>query len=763
MTAAELQAIVTVDEAPMQRGLSGMLSSINSWGGKAGKAFAVLGAAGGGLFAAGVASGMSAQDLAAGLQAELGVSAEKAGEYGELAGRLYAQNYGASLDDVGTAVSSVVSSIDGMREASSAAVEDMTAKALTVADVFEIDVARAAQIAGQAVSQGLASDAGQAMDLMTASMQQMPAAIREDLLDAVDEYGGILAGMGITGEAAFGLLVQGAEKGAFGVDKTGDALKELSIRATDMSAGTVAAYEAMGLSAEDMTAQMLAGGDQGAAAFDQIVDGLRGIQTPADQAAAAIALFGTPVEDLGVTDIPAFLETLDQGADALGDFEGATDRAGDALANTASGNLASFWRSLQAGTIGVLGGAVIPAVTQLATLLNQNLGPALALAGEVARAAGDYLQAFGGWVGDNEKPIRIVAGVIGAVYLPLLIAMGVQSLVSGARVAAGWALGAVAAVASSAVQSVAIAVAVAGWILMGAQAMLGAARIAAAWFIALGPIGWVIAAVIGLVALIALNFEAIKGWIGGAWDWVSAKTAAAWALITSGVAGGITSAVGFVASLPGRAVGALASLGSMIGGVVRGAMTGAYNLVVNKGGEIIGWLVGLPGRIVAAVGSRFGDAGRSLLQGFIDGMKNAAGIIEGIAGNVWDAIKGLLNGAIGKLNDALNFDIGIPGPDIRVRLGNIPMLATGGRATGGMLAVIGEGKEPETVLPDSVLRGLLERTHAAGQRQSAQRDGRAVEAHFHGTHEASARELVNELAHAVQVGRYGGVYGGLAG
>ena len=48
----------------------------------------------------------------------------------------------------------------------------------------------------------------------------------------------------------------------------------------------------------------------------------------------------------------------------------------------------------------------------------------------------------------------------------------------------------------------------------------------------------------------------------------------------------------------------------------------------------------------------------------------------------------------------------------------LPQLATGGRATRGTLAVIGEGAEPESVLPDSVLRGLLERANRAGQEQS---------------------------------------------
>jgi len=98
----------------------------------------------------------------------------------------------------------------------------------------------------------------------------------------------------------------------------------------------------------------------------------------------------------------------------------------------------------------------------------------------------------------------------------------------------------------------------------------------------------------------------------------------------------------------------------------------------------------------------------------VDGLKNAGGVVSDIAGNVWNAVRGLLNSAIGKINSALNFSIPIPGPNIQVRAGQIPTLATGGRATGATLALIGEGREPETVLPDSMLRGLLERNAGGG-------------------------------------------------
>lgn len=66
-----------------------------------------------------------------------------------------------------------------------------------------------------------------------------------------------------------------------------------------------------------------------------------------------------------------------------------------------------------------------------------------------------------------------------------------------------------------------IAVKTAQWALLGAKALLHAARVAAAWFIAMGPIGWVIAVVIGLVALIIANWDKVKKWTLETWNKVS--------------------------------------------------------------------------------------------------------------------------------------------------------------------------------------------------------------------------------------------------
>lgn len=227
------------------------------------------------------------------------------------------------------------------------------------------------------------------------------------------------------------------------------------------------------------------------------------------------------------------------------------------------------------------------------------------------------------------------------------------------------------------------------------------------------PIGIAIVAIAALIAIVVIAwkksdgfkaavigaFNGIKTGIGNAVNWVLGFLKAKWPWI-----------IGILTGPVGLAVVAIAK---------------NWTKIKSGASSVVDWIKGIPGKI-GKLGSKFGAAGKELLQSFIDGMKNAAGIIEGIAGNVWNAVKGLINGAIAKINDALEFEIDIPGPNVHVNLPDIPQLATGGRATSATLAVIGEGREPESVLPDSVLRGLLEKAHAAGAAQGGGGNGRGA-------------------------------------
>jgi phage-related protein len=343
-----------------------------------------------GGFAVALTSALDAQDASSKLAAQLGLTAEESGRFGKIAGDLFANNYGASIAEVNDAIGAVVSSIEGMREASDTEINAMTADVLNLAAAFELDVARSAQIAGQIVKSGLVDNAKQGLDLLTVSLQKLPAAVREDLLDALDEYGPFLSQIGIKGEQAFSLLVASSEKGAFGLDKTGDALKEFTLLATDMSTNTKAAYDTLGISQEKATAALLKGGADGAKAFDQIVTGLLSIKDPVKQSQAALALFGTPLEDLNLGEIPQFLQSLKGVEGGLGDVEDATKRMGDTLNASASKRIETFKRQFMAAFIEQSAKA-IPYIEKVLTFLERYkavIGPLVATLGAFAIAIG---------------------------------------------------------------------------------------------------------------------------------------------------------------------------------------------------------------------------------------------------------------------------------------------------------------------------------------------------------------------------------------
>ncbi|MDI3331405.1 MAG: peptidoglycan DD-metalloendopeptidase family protein [Micrococcus sp.] len=281
------------------------------------------------------------------MNAALAATPAQAERYGAVAGSLYASGYGESMEDITTSVDAVVSSMAGMRDASEADISRITEKALAMSDVFGTDVAEATTTAGALMKNGLAADADEAMDLMVGAMNKIPAGLRGEVMPVVDEYAKSFSALGIDGETAMGMIVASSADGAIGMDKMGDSLKEFTIRATDMSKSTSGVYELLGLDMQDMTNQLLAGGDVAEGAMAQIVHGLQGIEDPGEQAAAAIALFGTPLEDLSVDQIPNFLGMVDPMGDAFGSMEGSAGQLTDTLNDNLATSLETTKRQFQ--------------------------------------------------------------------------------------------------------------------------------------------------------------------------------------------------------------------------------------------------------------------------------------------------------------------------------------------------------------------------------------------------------------------------------
>ena len=699
LRAAELMAMYQVDESELD----------NSLGSLPGKVAKIAGIIGGGMaLGSALSESMDIQAGQAKLTAQLGLTSQESAQAGKMAGQLYAQNYGDSLDQVNDAVAAVYNNIGYSLD--DADFSGITKKVLDLASTFDVDLGGATAAIGQLMKTGLAKDANEALDIVTRGFQ-LGNDKAGDWLDTLNEYGVQFQKLGIDGATATNLISQGLIAGARDSDLVADAIKEFSIRAVDGSQTTAQGFEAIGLNAQTMAERIGAGGTTARDALAQTLDKLRAMTDPVQRAQAATALFGTQAEDLG-----SALFTLNP--KPLNDVAGAADRMDQTIGSTASGNLQTFLRTAQQLAVNVLGQYLIPAITTVAAFLSSTLGPAVTtVGGWISGTLVPALKSAAEWVDANRTPIQIVAALILAVFLPALIAMGVQSTISAAMSIAAWVAQKASAIGSVAVQSaqivamiaryvalgvaataqaavvgaawvgaqirtvaslvvmaagfvaqgavmVASAVAtaasvVAGWVVMGTQSLIQAARMAAAWVIAMGPVGWIIALVVGLVALIVANWDTVVGWTKAAWNWVVGIIGGAWDWIKSAVSSAVDFVLGIIGwfgELPGK-------IATWFGGVKDAAL--------NKLGELISWLGGLPGRILGAIGD-FGamllNAGKDLLTGLWNGIKGAAAWL-------WDKIKDFFGSLLpGWVKDML----GISSPSkVFAELGKYTMLGFG--------------------------------------------------------------------------------------
>ncbi|WP_432247715.1 phage tail tape measure protein [Streptomyces sanyensis] len=585
---------------------------------------------------AGVMASLDMEAAGDKLAAQLGLTPEESARMGEVSGSLYADGYSDSLEVVNDAVGAVTSSIKGMADASAADLEAASAAALNFAKTFDMDVAQSVQYVGTLINSGLAADATEGFDLITAASQRVPAHLREDVLEAANEYGQFFQTLGYDGESAFALLVDASAKGMYGIDKAGDAIKEFTVLSTDMSESSQDAYETIGLDAEDMANAILAGGDKAQGATQKIIDGLLGIRDPATQANTAIALFGSPLEDLNVADIPAFLKSLKGASGAMDDFAGASERSGDALNDNASVALQRFKNQVMLD-LAAAGGA-------FAQFAIDNESAMRPLAYGLAGLAALVLTVKGAMIVYSAVSTVVTAAhtVMSASAWTVMAnwsRMMALGLMAYARIAASAALSAATTAASwmgSALVSIgtwvaavvrAALVAVAQFALMAARAVIWAATMAAQWLIAMGPIGWIIAAVIGLVALIIANWDTITEWTGKAWDWVWNKISGIgqqilgfimnlpivrwfiqhWDRIKTGTVNKVVGLISYVRGLPHRIGSAIGNLGSLLYGKGRDVVMGLWNGIKGMGSWLAGTLSSwarnlIPGPIARALG-----------------------------------------------------------------------------------------------------------------------------------------------------------------
>ena len=368
-----------------------------------GKLGLLTGAAGIGSIGAAFATGMDITQATDKMSRQLGLTGDAAKAASAEVRDVMKSGIAGGVDEATGAIGALTSQFDNLGQNGEQTAGELADNFIAFSNTFGTSIEEATQTAGQLIQNGLASDVEEAADLMTAAMQKVPQAMQGELPEIINEYGTNFRALGFDGEEAFGLLVNAADKGKWALDKTGDSLKEFTIRGSDMSATSVAAFEKVGLNAEEMASKIAAGGEGAKDALKQTADGLLQIEDPAERANAAIALFGTPLEDLSVDQIPDFLESLSQGTDAMGDAEGASQ------------DLANAWKDSLEGR------------------MNKLKGTAQALAGAGFVKLWDAIEPIAKWASENADwlgPIATGLGIFAGAVTAASVALGIFNAVA---------------------------------------------------------------------------------------------------------------------------------------------------------------------------------------------------------------------------------------------------------------------------------------------------------------------------------------------
>lgn len=591
---------------------------------------------------------------------------------------VYAANYGDSVADVGDAVAMVNRNMANLDQNGLTAA---TEGALALRDAFEYDVAESTR-AAEAIRKNFGSSAEEAFSLIAAGAQN-GLDYSGELIDTINEYSSQFAKLGFDADGMFNILQAGADGTAWNLDKVGDAIKEFSIRAIDGSDSTVEAFTSLGYNAENIMATFAAGGEGANKAFFDVINTLMAVDDQVERDALGVALFGTMWEDLGTE----AMEAMAGASQAAYDTEGALEKINQVKYNDLDSAIQGIGRQMEV--------ALLPAADAVYQSLMDSM-PEITEAMEevspvIAEIAGDFADWAGGAISDGlpvlVDGIRDFANWAGKAYekaKPFLSFLwehkGTVLAVAAALRVLGPAIGAV-TTAMNAFKT-------AKTFMPLLQSSGKIAQVTAAFqrfgSILTGPLG-IIIAVAGAIALLYKNWDTVKAWLVNFGNTVNQI----WTNFSNMV---------------GNAIAAIGQKFPMLGAYLQGWWESIQAAVDN--------VKAIFQNIIDFISNVFSGNWSAAWQNIVNIFGNLFGMIVNLAKAPINGVISAINWVISKIN-SISVTIpdwvpGVGGKTLGFNIPTIPQLAEGGVATSPTLAEIGEGGEPEAVMPLSKLAALLD-------------------------------------------------------
>ena len=591
---------------------------------------------------------------------------------------VYAANYGDSVADVGDAVAMVNRNMANLDQNGLTAA---TEGALALRDAFEYDVAESTR-AAEAIRKNFGSSAEEAFSLIAAGAQN-GLDYSGELIDTINEYSSQFAKLGFDADGMFNILQAGADGTAWNLDKVGDAIKEFSIRAIDGSDSTVEAFTSLGYNAEDIMATFAAGGEGANKAFFDVINTLMAVDDQVERDALGVALFGTMWEDLGTE----AMEAMAGASQAAYDTEGALEKINQVKYNDLDSAIQGIGRQMEV--------ALLPAADAVYQFLMDSM-PEITEAMEevspvIAEIAGDFADWAGGAISEGlpvlVDGIRDFADWAGKAYekaKPFLSFLwehkGTVLAIAAALRVLGPAIGAVTTAMNmySKAKGFMAVLQSSGKITQVTNAFkaFGSAL--------MGPLG-IIIAVAAAIALLYKNWDTVKAWLVNFGNTVNQI----WTNFSNMV---------------GNAITAIGQKFPLLGAYLQGWWESIQAAVDN--------VKAIFQNIIDFISNVFSGNWSAAWQNIVNIFGNLFGMIVNLAKAPINGVISAINWVLSKIN-SISVTIpdwvpGVGGKTLGFNIPTIPQLAEGGVATSPTLAEIGEGGEPEAVMPLSKLAALLD-------------------------------------------------------
>lgn len=591
---------------------------------------------------------------------------------------VYADNFGEDVADVADAVALVDRNMENLDKNG---LTNATEGALALRDAFEYDVAESTR-AAEAIRKNFGSSAEEAFSLIAAGAQN-GLDYSGELIDTINEYSSQFSKLGFTADGMFNLLQSGADSTAWNLDKVGDAIKEFSIRAIDGSDTTVAAFKDLGYNAEEIMATFAAGGEGANEAFFDVINTLLDVDDQVKRDALGVALFGTMWEDLGVE----AMEAMAGASQAAYDTEGALEQINQVRYNDLDSALQGIGRQMEV--------SLLPAADAVYQSLMDNMPEITEAMEEVSPVIAEIAEDFADWAGgaisdglpvmvDGIKDFADWAGKAYDKAQPFLSFLwehkGTVLAVAAALRVLGPAIGAVTTAMSmySKAKGFVALLQQSGKItqITGAFKAFGSAL--------MGPLG-IIIAVAAAIALLYKNWDTVKAWLVNFGNTVNQI----WTNFSNMV---------------GNAIAAIGEKFPLLGAYLQGWWESIQAAVEN--------VKAIFQNIIDFISNVFSGNWSAAWQNIVNIFGNLFGMIVNLAKAPINGVISAINWVISKIN-SISVTIpdwvpGVGGTTLGFSIPTIPQLAEGGIVTSPTLAEIGEGGEPEAVMPLSKLAAMLD-------------------------------------------------------